>query len=481
MRSQNLKSTRVRSLSSPRNLRNEKSLYLKRIDEENRRIVKEAMILSRREKSIEWQLRHSEDLMIEGILLKEELLNEGFNIGYVKDIVQFIVGGAAEYGIDIVTLGAGAPAGSAAEMLINGLFAMESITSAYSTVKELISGGFAPFKEMLEKLVDLKGAWADGAAAFMEKVKEVIGMVLEKYKKAGEAVQKIVDKIKDFVEKPIQKLVDAVVEGIKALIPDATIAAGVGTTLRAVSDSNMDSIFTTVLNKVMEYVDKFKDWLSTPGKASDYVKEMGGQIVKAGEAMINDVPEKNESYIREGLIDDIWDNTKAAANFVADTAKDAGNAVVGAVKKGWEAIKKFGKQALQFVIDKIKEGIPSLAKTIEDIVSTVLPAFFGTLGIAQAMFTGDFSAKSTDKGDEGGEGSSEEQAAEKLEALPDDKKSEIISNIEKAYEEEQGEEKPEEEEGGEEKSPEDALNLEHRVRARKMKILENYIKFCLEN
>ena len=414
-------------------------LHQERIRENNLAIVRKAMLLKEMEKPsrFSYNLRHYDDMLVDSILLKEELLLE-FNTGYVKDIVQFVIGGAAEYGIDIATLGAGAPIGSAAETVIDGLFALDSVTSAYQTIKEVISGGFEPFKMILDKVMKLKDSWAGGAENFLDQVKSIIGEVLGKFKKAGESVQKIVDKIKEFVEKPIQKLVDAIVEGVKAIIPDATVGTGIATALRATADSNMGSIFNTMLDKFMELAGSFKEWLTEPGKASGWIKELGNKLVEAMKAMISDnskkAGNKTESLLRrraleEGFIDDIKSGAEKLGGFVKDSAKVVGDKMLEPLKKGWELVKKFGNEALEKVMKFIEEGIPKLAKMADDLVETVVPGFFGVLGIAQALFTGDYSSKSGEAEGGSSETPDESAAVSKLEKLPPDEKKEIISKI----------------------------------------------------
>ena len=65
--------------------------------------------------------------------LEQELLAEGFDKSTVKGIIQFVISGAAEYGLGAITLpaaGSGLAVGPVCETLVDSFFALDSIRGA---------------------------------------------------------------------------------------------------------------------------------------------------------------------------------------------------------------------------------------------------------------------------------------------------------------------------------------------------------------
>ena len=75
--------------------------------------------------------------------LEQELLTEGFDKSTVKGIIQWLISGAAEYGLGTITLpaaGAGLAVGPVCETLVDSFFALDSIRGAlqiYENAQEM--------------------------------------------------------------------------------------------------------------------------------------------------------------------------------------------------------------------------------------------------------------------------------------------------------------------------------------------------------
>ena len=155
--------------------------------------------------------------------LNEALIQEGITDGLFKDAVQFIVGGAAEYGLGTVTMpafGAGLAVGPTVETIVDAAFAAESVASTVSAVSNVGS-----------MMKEYGALWDEAVAAYSGDLKsyyQTLIKIIQKAitdigKKAGDAVDAVAEKLQGGLKKLISKLIGALKSGIKLIIPDATV------------------------------------------------------------------------------------------------------------------------------------------------------------------------------------------------------------------------------------------------------------------
>tara|TARA_B100000519_G_scaffold203338_1_gene225717 strand:+ start:1566 stop:2732 length:1167 start_codon:yes stop_codon:yes gene_type:complete len=306
--------------------------------------------------------------------LKEQLILEGLGQDALKDGVQFLVGAAAEYGLGAITLpaaGAGLAVGPTVETSLDSLFAAESVASTVAAIANISS-----------MAGDFEGMIRDAIAAYDVRnlgnyYNHLRKVVKEGLKMAGKSAIKaaddFVEKLKGVVEEIIQNITGAIKDGIKLVIPDATIGTAVATAfgelLEKVSE-NAYSIAKTIIGKS----DMLMDFLADPGVARDFFEDLFGQVIK---------------LMREGAkkIEDASFLEKAAA-VSGVTAVTVGGGLIPAV-----ALATLGPTGLEKGADMFESALPGLLKTVESILKVVIPTAITALGIYQILMKEEYKDK----------------------------------------------------------------------------------------
>ena len=294
--------------------------------------------------------------------LNEALLREGLVNGVLKDLIQFLVGCAAEYGITIATGGTGVVAAEATETFIDGVFAIQSITSSSQAIKE-ISNGSQEYKELLHTAIKQSKLLSTDLDEFYTTVDNIVSKFIKSAKNLSkEGTDKVIEKLKDLMNKLISKLSDSAVEGIKVLIPDAVVGGIVSTAIRTAISSAGEKPFDAG-KLALESSKNFKGFILERGVASKFFESLGHSLV----ALLNKAAENAE--------DSSWIKTIVSGGIVGGVA----GASVAAI------IKKLGPDGLRSVANKIQELIPKLTSLIDTIVSTIIPALFACFAIMQSV------------------------------------------------------------------------------------------------
>jgi hypothetical protein len=301
------------------------------------------------------------------------LVTEGLGSGVLKDLIQWAVSGAAEYGIGGITLpagGAGLAIGPAVETAVDALFATDAVAGAVATVKDFATGA-ADLSDMLNDVVQSARDAVSNPMGFYNTVSSIVRTGIRLLgKKAGEGVEKIAEKLQNFVENAIDKLTDALVKGIKTLLPDATIGAGVSTAIRSVLSTLSDNSYT-ILSSAIAKAGEYVDFLRDPSVATDYFSDL-----------IDQVSDMLLEYSKK------MDNTSWAETLVKSALSGASGIS--------QIAKKLSPAALEKAASLLQDKKGSLLSLIETVVGVIIPAAMGMAAIYQILLTDDYK---TDAGD----------------------------------------------------------------------------------
>jgi hypothetical protein len=302
--------------------------------------------------------------------LNETMLHEGLSRSLVKDAIQFIVSGGAEYGLGAITLpaaGAGLAIGPTVETMVDAAFAAEGVAS---TISAISSAG--------SKLGEYGALWNEAVAAYgsdlnsyyQTLVKIVRQALADLGKKGKDKVEEIAKKLQEAIESLISRLVSALKSGIKLVIPDAAIGLAAATAfeegLEALSENAFD-LLASAVNKVK----MFKDFVSDPSIAVDFFEDVFKQVVElmlAGAKKLEDM-----SWVK---------------------------AIMKGGIGGGAALKKLGPTGLEKAAGLIKEKTPTIIKIIDGVLTVLVPTAITAVGLLQILMTGDWKeeeSETTDK------------------------------------------------------------------------------------
>jgi len=296
------------------------------------------------------------------------LVTEGVGVGVLKDLVQWAVAGAGEYGLGALTLpaaGAGLVVGPAVETAIDALFAADSVAGAVATVKDFATGA-GDLSDMLNNVVQSARDAVSNPMGFYNTVGSIVrtGMRILG-KKAGESVDKIAEKLQDFVQKSIDKITDALVEGLKTIIPDATISAAVATGIRTILSTLSDNAYT-VLSKAILKAGEYVEFLNDPAVARQYF----GELVDSLSNLMLDIAKKMDK-------DSSWAKTLIKSALMGSSGIS-------------QIAKKLSPAALEKAAALLQDKKETLLSLIETVVGLIIPAAMGMAAIYQILVSGDY-------------------------------------------------------------------------------------------
>jgi hypothetical protein len=292
--------------------------------------------------------------------LNETMLHEGLSRSMVKDAIQFVVSGGAEYGLGAITLpaaGSGLVVGPTVETMVDAAFAAEEVAGTISAISS-IGSKLGEYGALWNEAVDAYGS--DLNSYYQTLVKIVRQALADLGKKGKDKVEEIAKKLQGAIESLISRLVGALKSGIKLVIPDATIGLAAAKAfeegLEALSENAFD-LLAGAVNKVK----MLKDFVSDPSIAVDFFKDVFAQVV---ELMIAGAKK---------LEDTSWVKTMMAAGPVGGTA-----------------LKKLGPAGLEKAASLIKDKTPSIIKIIDNVLTVLVPTAITAVGLLQILMTGDW-------------------------------------------------------------------------------------------
>ena len=311
--------------------------------------------------------------------INETMLHEGISGGAVKDAIQFVVGAGAEYGLGGLTLpaaGSGLAIGPTVETMVDAAFAAEEVAGTIDAVSSIGS-----------KLGEYGALWGEARAAYggdlqayyQTLVKIVRQALADLGKKGKDKVEEIAEKLQGAIENLISRLVGALKQGIKLVIPDATIglvaAKAFGEGLEALSESAFD-LLAGAVNKVK----MLRDFVSDPSIAVGFFKDVFAQVVElmiAGAKKLEDMS---------------WVNAIMAGPTGA-------------------ALKKLGPTGLEKAASIIKDKTPTIIKVIDGVLTVLVPTAITAVGLFQILMTDDWKEENETSDEQSGSKEKKEQLA----------------------------------------------------------------------
>lgn len=299
---------------------------------------------------------------------RSALLREGVKEKLV-DAVQFLLAGAVEYGIDVPTLGAGAPIGSAAETIIDAAFGAQSVSSAIQAVNSATSAA-GKFKDIFNSAMKAKGMIATDLEGFYEEIKKIVKKGLELLGAgAKENLKEIAKELQETVQKLVSTVADSVGDAVKFLIPDATIGTAAGEAVQALLEQLTKNCFQ-LIGSALKSAGKFGRFIVDPKAFPEFLEDAIPKVVK---------------FVEDGAA--ALDNTSTLKALIS-----GGTAGV--------IIKQLGPAGLRKVAETIKEKAPSIVKLARQVTEILIPVTFTLLAMAQILYNEEFLSKEEDQGTE---------------------------------------------------------------------------------
>lgn len=285
-----------------------------------------------------------------------QLLNEDIAelaSAYAADALQFLIAGAAEYGIAAMTAPAGGVPGPMAETVVDSLFAAKSIQKAVDGAVAAAKGA-DEFSELLNAALSLHSyiAVAD-YKKFYESVRKVLTK-LTSMAGAEASADELAKTLKEKTAGMVKSVMDAVVKGIKVLIPDAATGAAVGAAIRAVVEAISEYPYSSLVAALKQAGDWAK-YIIDPNKSAELIGQMFSAVAKFA---------------------------SAAAKKLKDVATWKMVIVGGA---GGMAVKKFGPGGLESLSAMINDARPTIETLVRTITGVIVPQLFTLLAIIQIL------------------------------------------------------------------------------------------------
>jgi len=323
----------------------------------------------------------SKILLTDQFTLEQELLTEGVTMDGAKDVIQYLISAAGEYGLGTVTLpaaGAGLAVGPTVETVVDSFFSIETIASTVQTIKS-ISKTFGQFKEIIQNAYK---AWTGGdLESYYKAVRNLVqsGLIVLG-KGAQDAVKAAAKELKEGIEKVINKLIRPIEQGIKLVIPEATIGTAAAKMFKSLLEKIANNAYS-LSSKIINQFDMLKNFIKDPEAAVDFFENL-----ITGEGGLT-------SLIRK--MADKLDNTgffTKVAGVAAATAMTAGAGAVPAA-----ALAAFGSTGLQKLADMLDKRMPLVISTIKTVLTIVMPFGFALLATFEILMKGEWEKPKDEK------------------------------------------------------------------------------------
>lgn len=275
------------------------------------------------------------------------------------DAVQFIIGAAVEYGIDIPTLGGGTPLGSAAETIIDAAFGAEAVASAVGAIDNVASKA-GQFKEIFNKAMAAKGKIKASLTDFYSDVRDIVQEGLELLGEGAQAkVKDFAEELTKIVREMVSKIADAIGDAVKFLIPDAALGSAAGEALQLLIEELAENCFDLIAS-ALKKAGKFAKFITDPA---------------AFPAFIEDAIPKLITFLEE------------AAKKLEDASLIKAVAVGGGAGLIVKELGPTGLKKLAGILGDKKADIVGLAKKI---TAVLIPIAFTLLALAQILLKGEY-------------------------------------------------------------------------------------------
>lgn len=294
--------------------------------------------------------------------INEGLLNEGITDGLLKDGIQFLVAGAAEYGLGAITLpvaGSGLAVGPTVETLVDSMFAAEEIKSAIETISSLQST-FGEYQNIIQDAIDaydmdnLEGYYDSLVTVVQTGFKDLVPEDM------ADKFEEKIKKFKETLEGIINKLMGPIKSGLKLVIPDATLSLAVAKFVQELLQNLAENAFSAFASGISNFT-MFKDFLADPSSAIDFFKDVFRQL----ESLLGEAADKIE--------DASW--TKSMLAF------GPGGALI---------VKKLGPSGMRKISELLASSAPTVIEIIDKVLNVVIPMMITCLALFQIVMKQDY-------------------------------------------------------------------------------------------
>ena len=295
-----------------------------------------------------------------------ELITEGFKETAIN-AVQYLVAGAAEYGIALGTLGAGfAGPASAIETLIDAAFAAESITSTAAALTN-IQGLSTEGTQIIAESKNLFSVLPRSLDEFYNSIKSIVGRVLSAL---GAGLALASERLKGVIDDLLTKVSDGIGKSLKAIIPDATIGLIVAEAIAYAISSAAENIYNLVKSGLQK-AGKFLVWLLNPQNILTFFDQQYPQVI----SLFRQAAQKiGAAGVRA-----------TAGGMIAGAIAGAGAGVAAAA-----ALKAFGPAGFNKLADWLTAAQPGVRAALASVVQVVMPFFMMFCALMQIMMQGDY-------------------------------------------------------------------------------------------
>jgi hypothetical protein len=213
------------------------------------------------------------------------LITEGVSLSsikpIIKHIIQWMIAGAAEYGIVIGTFGAGA-AGLAetVETIIDVLFFAGDIgylVASLNSSEHKITNISKEMKEIIERCKKtFKKHPLENLDKFYVNIRAIVRKV---FKVLGKESQIAVHGVIEAIKSELVTIGSYAADAIKVVIPDATIGLGIAFVIHAVTVGSPQVCYTA-FSKGLQVAGKFLPWILKPEEAMKFFEEAYPKIIE---------------------------------------------------------------------------------------------------------------------------------------------------------------------------------------------------------
>ena len=294
--------------------------------------------------------------------IQEAILNENITDGLLKDAVQFLVSGAAEYGLGAITLpaaGAGLAIGPTVETIVDSLFAAEEIKSAIDMMSS-IQSTFGEYKSMIQNAIDAYDM--NNLENYYDSLKEIVKSGFEDLvpEDIANKFEEKVESFKSLLQDMINKLMGPIKSSLKLVIPDATLSLAVAKFVQKLLESLADNAFSLFATGIENFT-MLKNFLADPSSAVEFFKDIFNQLGSLMEKAADKIEDKS------------W--TSSMLSF------GPGGALI---------VKKLGPTGMRKINELLSSTAPTIVEIIDKVLTVVIPTMITCLALFQIVMSGDY-------------------------------------------------------------------------------------------
>jgi len=238
-------------------------------------------------------------LMCEGDLLLEFAIKD-FLKDNLANVFQAGIGFGLEAGIGVGTLGAGAPAGVAAEMLNDMCFFGYSAADAIASIKNL----YSELGEMKDAVKEMMSSTVkDAPQKIYDAVKKVINKLGAFFEKMGIEIKKGLEKLKELYRKLMVKMAKVAGDVVALISPVPGTDALVQNAIVEFAD-DVYKAMVKIFDKLPEFV---KEYINNPAKMGEDVGKIIDSTIKFLRKVVGKDKEEGKSFLSKvgGAVKDV--------------------------------------------------------------------------------------------------------------------------------------------------------------------------------